>query len=133
MRFLTPVKTFLNKTAALWAVLLVLTAMISILACPSAPPPPETAAYPPEEPGRPPAESQSILDRIAGLLAQNDFEGALALFDAIEVPEEESGAIDLLKASVLISAGQAAEAKSIVEAVSAREPQNMDARLCFPP
>jgi tetratricopeptide (TPR) repeat protein len=98
--------------------------------------PPQTASGVPETPGvtepePQPAEdltgTQSILTRVAARLEQNDYDGALALFDEIEETERESSGIQLLKASVLLSAERTREGRAVVQAVLSRDAENTDA------
>ncbi|MDR1398910.1 MAG: tetratricopeptide repeat protein [Treponema sp.] len=69
----------------------------------------------------------AILAEITMLLAQGDFETGIALFEEIESPDAESARIQLLKASVMNSAGMFDEARAITNAVISAEPENMDA------
>jgi tetratricopeptide (TPR) repeat protein len=71
--------------------------------------------------------TEAILTRIAQLLAHNDFDGALALFDTLDPEEEASPGIRLLNASVLSSAGRGKESRDIVNDIISREPDNQDA------
>jgi tetratricopeptide (TPR) repeat protein len=91
--------------------------------------PSEQTGSPPETP--PPVselkDTQAILTRIADLLGQGDYDGALELFDRIDPEEGETPAIQLLKASVLNSAGKSGDARVIVEAILSREPDNTEA------
>jgi tetratricopeptide (TPR) repeat protein len=81
----------------------------------------------PEMPEPEPSDTQSILARIAALLGKEDYEGALALFDRIDPADAETTEIRLLKASALGSAGRTGEARTIVNDVTAREPDNVEA------
>jgi tetratricopeptide (TPR) repeat protein len=78
-----------------------------------------TEAAPPEL-----QDTQSILTRVAELLGRRDFDGALALFDRIDPVEAGAPAIQLLRASVLNSSGRTGEARTIVEDLLSREPDN---------
>ncbi|MDR3167571.1 MAG: tetratricopeptide repeat protein [Treponema sp.] len=91
-------------------------------------PPGETP--PPVRPGEeepPQVTLQSILEKIAVLLGQGDFDGALALFDTLDSADAESSPIRLLKASVLSSAGRLVDSRAIIEDILSREPQNTEA------
>jgi tetratricopeptide (TPR) repeat protein len=68
-----------------------------------------------------------ILAEITELLSQYRYTEAVTLFDSIDPAEAGDAKIQLLKASVLSSAGKPAEAKTLAEAVSAAEPNNLDA------
>jgi len=70
--------------------------------------------------------AESVLTQMAELLFASKFNEAIALFDAIPLPERDSSDVKLLKASVLSSAGKYAEARAIAEAVAAAEPQNTE-------
>ena len=70
--------------------------------------------------------AESVLIRVAELLSASKHNEAIALFDAIPLPERDSSDIKLLKASVLSSAGKYAEARAIAEAVVAAEPENTE-------
>lgn len=88
-------------------------------------------AAPSPEPVQVPApqkrDTLAILAEITMLLAQGDFEAGIARFEEIESPDAESARIQLLKASVMNSAGMSDEARTITNAVIAAEPENMDA------
>jgi tetratricopeptide (TPR) repeat protein len=113
-----------------WGAILMASAALSLLSCPSAPPAGEVR---PEEPGGeelpPLTDTRSILERIALLLDKEDFDGAIALFDRIDPADGETAGIRLLKASVLSSAGRFREARAIAEEILSREPENPDALL----
>jgi tetratricopeptide (TPR) repeat protein len=68
-----------------------------------------------------------ILGEISQFLAEFNYAAAIALFDTIDPADAGTSRIRLLKASVLNSAGMGAEARSIAEAVSQEEPDNMEA------
>jgi len=68
-----------------------------------------------------------VLERIAELLSDFQFDAAIAHFDTISSPERESTYIRLLEASVLSSIGRFDEARTITQAISVREPDNIDA------
>ncbi|GHU58622.1 hypothetical protein FACS189444_2570 [Spirochaetia bacterium] len=93
--------------------------------------PPETVQAPPPERLEPVPEpldnTQAILTGMAALLGQNDYDGALALFDLMEPEEAESTGIRLIRASVLNSAGRLKEGRTIVEEILAKEPANVEA------
>jgi tetratricopeptide (TPR) repeat protein len=80
-----------------------------------------------EEP--PPAETQIILTQMAELLAREQFDKALELFDQINPAEAAGSGIRMLKASVLCSAGRVAEGRAIAEKILAQEPDNTGALM----
>jgi tetratricopeptide (TPR) repeat protein len=99
---------------------------------PALPPEPQVQAEPePEaeviEPQ--PLDIRLILAHITVMLKIGDYDGALAYFDEIDPVLAASAPVQLLKASVLSSAGRLAEARSVAEAVIALEPQNTEALL----
>jgi tetratricopeptide (TPR) repeat protein len=71
--------------------------------------------------------TQAILTRVANLLDRGDFDGALALFDKIDPGEAETPSIQLLKASVLSSAGRHGEARIIVDEILSLTPDSLEA------
>jgi tetratricopeptide (TPR) repeat protein len=71
--------------------------------------------------------TEAILREIAARLGEGDFEGALARFGQIPSPEVESPRIQLIKASVLSSAGRHAEARAAADRVLRADPENADA------
>jgi tetratricopeptide (TPR) repeat protein len=72
-------------------------------------------------------DAASILARAAELLGRGDYEGALALFDKIDPEEAAASSIQILRASVLNSAGRPGEARTIIESVLSQEPDNTEA------
>jgi tetratricopeptide (TPR) repeat protein len=88
---------------------------------------PETPGVTEPEPAEDLTGTQAILTRIAALLGQNDYDGAVALFDEIEETERESLGIQLLKASVLLSAGRTGDGRAVVQEVLAKDAGNLDA------
>jgi tetratricopeptide (TPR) repeat protein len=90
-----------------------------------------TAEKPAEEtlPAFEATDTQSVLTRIAVLLGKPDYEGALALFDVLDSDEAEKTEIQLLKASVLSSAGKTADAADIVNRILGVEGENPEALL----
>jgi tetratricopeptide (TPR) repeat protein len=82
----------------------------------------------PERPEEPQGtDAQAILSRVVVLLDQKNFDGALALFDRMNPEEAETQPIQLLKASVLNSAGKPDEARTIIDEILSREPENIEA------
>jgi tetratricopeptide (TPR) repeat protein len=88
------------------------------------------AERPPERGGTPEPErtdAQAILTRVAERLDHGDFDGALALFGRMDREAAETQPIQLLKASVLNSAGKSGEARIIIDEILSREPENTEA------
>ena len=74
-----------------------------------------------------PRSTPVILEEIADLLSEFNYNRAVALFDTINPEDASSSRILLLKASVLNSAGKTREARAIAEEITSREPGNLDA------
>jgi tetratricopeptide (TPR) repeat protein len=106
------------------------------------PPPPEVpaAAAPAEKPPETPVETapaeavpaedtslRGILTRIAALLEAGDFDAALALFDTLPPEDAASRDIQLLRASVLSSAGRFGEARDITGELLRQIPEDPEA------
>lgn len=70
---------------------------------------------------------ESILTGVTERLQVQDYTGAIALFENLPAAQRESSAFQLLYASILNSAGRAAEARVIVAKVVAAEPANTEA------
>jgi tetratricopeptide (TPR) repeat protein len=68
-----------------------------------------------------------ILAEISECLAQYKYNEAIALFDTIDPADAADSNIQLLKASVLSSAGKAKEARPIAEALTTADPGNLEA------
>ncbi|MDR2135097.1 MAG: tetratricopeptide repeat protein [Treponema sp.] len=97
-----------------------------ILAPPESPIPPE----PPEpEPPEPEDTAADILGRVYALLEEEDYAGALALFDLFEGEAAQDSRILLLKASILCSAGEFSAATGIAGGILSEEPENTQALL----
>ena len=73
--------------------------------------------------------AQDILTEVSQLMARREYSAALELFDKIDKPVLQTTEIQLLKASVLNSAGRSAEARAIASGISSRAPNNIDALL----
>ncbi|MDR1411814.1 MAG: tetratricopeptide repeat protein [Spirochaetaceae bacterium] len=129
------------KKALVPGTILILTLIFAgIAACKTAPAAPPLPSERPDSPARavpepelPPGPELSgttgVLARMSALLGEGDYDGALALFDEID-PEEASAAdIQILKASVFVSARRGQDARSIINDVLAREGENTDALL----
>jgi tetratricopeptide (TPR) repeat protein len=91
--------------------------------------PPDQAApqalIPEPEPEK--TDVPSILARVAELLGQRDYGAALALFDSINPEEAAAPSLQILRASILNSAGRPDEARTILEPILSREPDNTEA------
>jgi tetratricopeptide (TPR) repeat protein len=74
-----------------------------------------------------PPHTRAILEKVADLLAWNDFDGALALFDQIDPVEAATLDIRLLKASILSSAGRLDEGRAIVNDILSGDTENPEA------
>jgi tetratricopeptide (TPR) repeat protein len=83
---------------------------------------PPPAAPPPQK-----RDTLAVLAEITLFLSHGNFTAGIALFEEIEPPDAESAEIQLLKASVMNSAGLFDNARSIANAVKAAEPENMEA------
>jgi tetratricopeptide (TPR) repeat protein len=110
----------------------VLTALLSMflvlgmISCASEVPPVRGPAEPQAEVQEPvrPQTTQDILRDIAGLCGKGDYAGALGLFDTIDAKDAETDVVQLLKASVYLSAGGYNEAGDIAGRISAASPRN---------
>ncbi|MDR0456572.1 MAG: hypothetical protein LBH20_07830 [Treponema sp.] len=74
-------------------------------------------------------DTQAILTEVSQLMARREYSAALELFDKIDKPVLQTTEIQLLRASVLNSAGRSAEARTIASGISSRSPNNIDALL----
>ncbi|MDR0290945.1 MAG: tetratricopeptide repeat protein, partial [Treponema sp.] len=74
-------------------------------------------------------DTQAILVEVSQLMARRDYPAALALFDNINQSSLQTAEIQLLKASVLNSAGRTAEARTIANGIISRNANNIDALL----
>ena len=73
--------------------------------------------------------TQAILTEVSQLMARREYTAALELFDKIDKTALQTAEIQLLRASVLNSAGRFAEARAIASGISSRAPNNIDALL----
>jgi tetratricopeptide (TPR) repeat protein len=73
--------------------------------------------------------SQALLTRVSELLARREYTAALELFDRLDEPVRQTTGVQLLRASVLNSAGRTAEARAVVSRITSREPNNVEALL----
>ena len=79
--------------------------------------------------GQAAGNTRAILTEVSQLMARREYPAALALFDKIDETAMQSAEIQLLRATVLNSAGRPAEARAIASKISSREPNNIDALL----
>jgi tetratricopeptide (TPR) repeat protein len=75
----------------------------------------------------PRTDTQAILVSVAEALGKGDYETALAHFDRLDKDIALSSGIQLLKASVLGSAGKIDEGRAIAEGILSAEPENTEA------
>ena len=81
--------------------------------------------------GQAASDTQAILTEVSKLMAHREYPAALALFDKINPSVLQTAEIQLLRASVLNSAGRTAEARAIASGISSRNPNNVDALLAL--
>jgi tetratricopeptide (TPR) repeat protein len=79
--------------------------------------------------GQTSGDTQTILTEVSRLMARREYSAALDLFEKINQSALQTIEIQLLKASVLNSAGRPAEARAIASGISSRNPNNVDALL----
>jgi tetratricopeptide (TPR) repeat protein len=79
--------------------------------------------------GQTSGDTQTILAEVSRLMVRKEYPAALDLFDKINKTALQTTEIQLLKASVLNSAGRPAEARAIASGISSRNPNNIDALL----
>jgi tetratricopeptide (TPR) repeat protein len=79
--------------------------------------------------GQTSSDTQAILTEVSRLMARKEYPAALDLFEKINNSALQTTEIQLLKASVLNSAGRTAEARAIASGISSRNPNNIDALL----
>ena len=75
------------------------------------------------------ADTQVILAEVSQLMARREYPAALELFDQINKTIIQTPEIQLLRASLLNSAGRPADARAIASGIAARNPNNIDALL----
>jgi tetratricopeptide (TPR) repeat protein len=73
--------------------------------------------------------TEDILTEVSQLMARREYPAALELFDTISGPAKQTPEIQLLRASILNSAGRFADARAIASGIAARDPKNIDALL----
>ncbi|MDR2662807.1 MAG: tetratricopeptide repeat protein [Treponema sp.] len=116
-----------NKFFSRLFVLLAAAVLVYAVSCRSEPGPKPAEKPARQKPGK--TDTASLLLRISELQAKGDYEGALALFDAIDPREGEKKEIRLLKASACLSAGRIGEGSSIAKEILAGEPEDVPALL----
>ena len=73
--------------------------------------------------------TQTILAEVSRLMARREYPAALELFDTINQTARQTPEIQLLRASLLNSAGRPAEARAVANGIVSRDPNNIDALL----
>jgi len=79
--------------------------------------------------GQTAGNTQAILTEVSRLVARREYTAALELFDKLDKTASQTAEIQLLRASVLNSAGRPADARAIANGISSRNPNNIDALL----
>ena len=74
-------------------------------------------------------DTQALLTEVSQLMARREYNAALELFDKIDGSVLQTSEVQLLRASILNSAGRTADARAIASRISSREPKNVDALL----
>jgi tetratricopeptide (TPR) repeat protein len=74
-------------------------------------------------------DTEAILTEVSQLMARREFNAALELFDTINSSEIGAQDIQLLRASLLNSAGRFTDARAIASEITSRDPRNTDALL----
>ena len=72
---------------------------------------------------------ESILTEVINHLARRDFKTALELFDTLPPEEAEKTQIQIMRASILNSAGRTAEARRIADSIIAKDSRNTEAMM----
>ena len=73
--------------------------------------------------------TETLLTGVSELMARREFTAALELFDRLDESVAQKSEIQLLRASVLNSAGRTRDARVIASGIISREPNNVDALL----
>ena len=71
----------------------------------------------------------TVFTEVAELAARREFSAALELFDRIDEAEAQTSPVQLMRATILNSAGRHAEARTVASGIVSREPENVDAML----
>ena len=74
-------------------------------------------------------DTQTILAEVSQLMTRREYSAALELFDKINETAKQNAEIQLLRASLLNSAGRSADARTIAAKISSGNPDNVDALL----
>jgi tetratricopeptide (TPR) repeat protein len=77
----------------------------------------------------PAEDTEAILTGVSQLISRRDYNAALELFDKISDSVIHTPEIQLLRASILNSAGRSADARAIASGIVSRDPKNTDALL----
>jgi tetratricopeptide (TPR) repeat protein len=75
------------------------------------------------------SDTETILTEVSRLMARREYSGALELFDKINDTIINTAEIQILRASLLNSAGRPADARAIASGILAGDPRNIDALL----
>ena len=75
------------------------------------------------------SDTQTLLTAVSQLMARREYNGALELFDRLDESVVQNSEVQLLRASILNSAGRFADARAIASGIISREPNNVDALL----
>jgi len=73
--------------------------------------------------------TEAILTGVSQHISRREYQAALELFDKINSSEKNTPEIQLIKASILNSAGRYADARVIASRIADRDPKNTDALL----
>jgi tetratricopeptide (TPR) repeat protein len=79
--------------------------------------------------GQSATDTQTILTEISQLMARREYTAALELFNQINSSVDQNPELQLIRASILNSAGRTADARAIASGIVSREPNNVDALL----
>jgi tetratricopeptide (TPR) repeat protein len=74
-------------------------------------------------------DTQAILTEVSQLMARREYASALELFDRINRTALLDPELQLIRASILNSAGRTADARSIASGIVSRDPNNVNALL----
>ncbi|MDR1129106.1 MAG: tetratricopeptide repeat protein [Treponema sp.] len=129
--------SYMKKALVPGTIMVLALVFADVTSCRTAPaePPPEIPASAREKPEPellPEAElsgTTGVLTRMSALLGEGDYDGAIALFDEIDPEEAAAADIQILKASVLVSARRGQDARPIINKILAQEGENTDALL----
>jgi len=74
-------------------------------------------------------DTEAILIEVSQLISRKEYQAALDLFDKINSSARNTPEIQLLRATILNSAGRAADARAIASGIISHDPKNTDALL----